>query len=298
MTSDAAVDLSSLEAPIQLKGLPPESVDAQQVRALALLVRESSDGVVLASELDEHLWQTWAGEDFSTCVRREKVSAKPAAITRLSGVGDPGSEHYRPMIALVGLADASRTSWRKAATAVARWGATEEKLTTLGQVPTEHLEAVVEGLLLASYRPTRWGKKAESASKTEDAPDGDAPDSAEAAPSITLLGAHSTSELESVRWSGWATLVARFIADMPSQLKNPAWVAEMSQQLVDQVNAQLSSPLLEIKIWNVDQLHADGMGAILAVGGGSASEPRLVQISYAGLGAGAEQAPIDRKSVV
>ena len=78
-----------------------------------------------------------------------------------------------------------------------------------------------------------------------------------------------------------ATIIARGLGLTPSNIKNPAWVAASARTL-----ARRSG--LTARVWTDRELAAEGFGGLLAVGGGSATPPRLVQLDYVPRGAGAE----------
>ncbi|MFE6650428.1 leucyl aminopeptidase family protein, partial [Nocardioides sp. NPDC057772] len=70
--------------------------------------------------------------------------------------------------------------------------------------------------------------------------------------------------------AGWR---ARFFASVPSNLKNPAWLAEQATSLGAETG-------LKVTVWGEDQLAAEGFGGIVAVGQGSATPPRLIRLDY------------------
>ncbi|WP_034275048.1 leucyl aminopeptidase family protein [Haloechinothrix halophila] len=71
-----------------------------------------------------------------------------------------------------------------------------------------------------------------------------------------------------------ATSLARDLANTPSNVKNPDWLAStVSDVLADVVG-------LDVEVRDLGWLTANGFGGLLAVGGGSASEPRLIEINY------------------
>jgi leucyl aminopeptidase len=72
---------------------------------------------------------------------------------------------------------------------------------------------------------------------------------------------------------------ARDLTNAPSSIKNPPWFA-------DQVVAEAATrPGLTVTVREPGQLAAEGFGGILAVGGGSATPPRLVEVSWRPAGA-------------
>ena len=76
-----------------------------------------------------------------------------------------------------------------------------------------------------------------------------------------------------------AVWLARDLTNTPSSVKNPAWFAE-------QVVAEAAGrPGLTVTVREPARLEAEGFGGILAVGGGSATPPRLVELSWRPAGA-------------
>ena len=71
-----------------------------------------------------------------------------------------------------------------------------------------------------------------------------------------------------------ATVVARDLANAPSNVKDPAWLTEFAARLAGDV-AGLSATVRDEK-W----LASQGFGGILAVGGGSESPPRLLEMTW------------------
>ena len=67
-----------------------------------------------------------------------------------------------------------------------------------------------------------------------------------------------------------AVMLARNLSVTPSNLKNPAWMAE-------QASALGRAAGLRVRVWDDAELRTEGFGGILAVGRASATPPRLVQ---------------------
>jgi leucyl aminopeptidase len=68
-------------------------------------------------------------------------------------------------------------------------------------------------------------------------------------------------------------MLARNLGVTPSNIKNPAWMAA-------QAEAVGAAAGLDVRVWSDDDLRRDGFGGLLAVGGASATPPRLVQLDY------------------
>jgi leucyl aminopeptidase len=74
--------------------------------------------------------------------------------------------------------------------------------------------------------------------------------------------------------AGWRS---RTLATVPSNLKNPPWLAEQAHELA-------GSAGLECRVWDEEELAAEGFGGILGVGKASATPPRLIRLDYAPTG--------------
>ncbi|WP_043630638.1 leucyl aminopeptidase [Nonomuraea candida] len=66
-----------------------------------------------------------------------------------------------------------------------------------------------------------------------------------------------------------AVALARDLANTPSSVKDPAWLAERAGEAG-----------VPVEVWDEERLRADGFGGILAVGMGSSRPPRLIRLSY------------------
>lgn len=71
-----------------------------------------------------------------------------------------------------------------------------------------------------------------------------------------------------------ATSLARDLANTPSNVKNPDWLASAINDVLAAV------PGLDVEIRDERWLTDNGFGGMLAVGGGSASPPRLIEVTY------------------
>ncbi|WP_141578003.1 M17 family metallopeptidase [Actinomadura sp. WMMA1423] len=180
--------------------------------------------------------------------------------------GEPGEiiatqvrvgERVRELL-LYGVGDAAPADLRRAGAALARRGRGRTAL--VAGVPAGDLAAFVEGALLASYE-FRIGaappKKALGtlAVLTEAGPAADAP----------------AIELGTVR--ARATALARDLANTPSQEKDPSWLAAQAERVAAESG-------LAVRVRGEKELAEEGFGGLLAVGGGSARPPRLIELSY------------------
>ncbi|WP_370893689.1 M17 family metallopeptidase [Janibacter sp. GXQ6167] len=123
------------------------------------------------------------------------------------------------------------------------------------------VSAQVEGLVLGGYRSQHFGR-------------GEFAPGATPVAVVTIVDPAADEEVvERAQVAARASLLARGLANAPSNLKNPAWMVERAQ-------AVASRRGLEITVWDEEALAVAGFGGLLAVGGGSVSPPRLVRLDY------------------
>jgi leucyl aminopeptidase len=175
--------------------------------------------------------------------------------------GVRGSSALRRVL-LVGVGAQRPADFRRAGVAVARATRDVSRVATTipALEPDVAIEPFVVGVTLASFA-FDW-----RAAGPQHRPVG----------SVVLaeLGSSYDAELAravAIAGAGWR---ARFLATVPSNVKNPAWLA-------DQAVALAAEAGLRVKVWDEQQLAKEGFGGILGVGGGSATPPRLIRLDYA-----------------
>ncbi|TDD47147.1 leucyl aminopeptidase [Nonomuraea terrae] len=151
-------------------------------------------------------------------------------------------------VLLYGVGDGSPRALRKAGAALSRRVKGRDRLTVV--TPEGDVAAFAEAALLAAYS-FRIGESGKKAVRT-----------------LAFAGADEEA-VRRAQTVAQAVALARDLANTPSSVKNPAWLAERA--------AESGVP---VRVWDEEQLQADGFGGILAVGRGSASPPRLIQLSY------------------
>ncbi|GAA3110742.1 hypothetical protein GCM10020001_031510 [Nonomuraea salmonea] len=160
-------------------------------------------------------------------------------VARSGGVG---------RVLLYGVGDGSPRALRTAAAALTRKAKGRDTLTVVP--PAGDLTPFAEAALLAAYtfRIGKAGKK----------------------PVGTLVFAGADEgQVRRAETVARAVAFARDLANTPSSVKNPAWLAEQAQESG-----------VPVEVWDEERLKADGFGGILAVGQGSASPPRLIKLTY------------------
>ncbi|OYT70089.1 MAG: leucyl aminopeptidase [Chloracidobacterium sp. CP2_5A] len=148
-------------------------------------------------------------------------------------------------------------------------------LTTLGIVPRgdfnplEAAATVADGALTGVYDPALYRKPKEDAKAIE---------------SVTLCVAPTDEEATRRGVQRGAALAeainfARTLAQEPSNKLTPVEMARRAQAMAEREG-------LTCEVFGRDQMAAMGMGALLAVGQGSAQEPQLIRLSYRPAGSG------------
>jgi leucyl aminopeptidase len=126
----------------------------------------------------------------------------------------------------------------------------------------DEVRAAVETALLAGYRFRDVSAPHPSRLETLTVVAADAEDSVVAAAA------------EAARVSAGSVAWARDLVNTPGNVKNPAWLADRA---VDRLAAL---PHVTVTVLGPEELRAGGFGGVLAVGGGSASPPRVIVASY------------------
>ena len=268
-TMVSTTDLVGLPAQVQppslvLRELDPARLTAGSLVALPVLPGDdSTDGPVLgpgAEALGDEL-----GLDLLAVLELHRASgAAGEVITQVVPGAGPDA------VLLVGLGEARARDFRDAGAALARAAKDRASVTTtIAQIADDAaLRALVEGLVLGSFE-FHWrsgGAKSQPVSEVVLAGPGDRQAVVDRAAAIAL--------------AGWRS---RALATAPSNLKNPAWLAEQAA-----VWAVASG--LGIEVLDEHQLSAQGFGGLIAVGRASATPPRLIRLDYAPAGVSARKA--------
>ena len=206
--------------------------------------RRAPDALVITA--DTELDEGWLAAEEPTGKAGEiRVVATPAGPRWLVGVGE-----RRP------------ADWRTAGAALVR-AVAERELTTLdlgfsAEPQATEVESLVLGLVLGGYR---FGLSAERPAVT---------------PRVVKLrvDADLTEAIDRAVVLAGATALARDLANMPSNVKNPAWLATTAARVAGAV------PGLAATVRDENWLAEQGFGGLLAVGGGSVSPPRLLELTW------------------
>jgi leucyl aminopeptidase len=124
-------------------------------------------------------------------------------------------------------------------------------------------DALVTGTILAAYRFDRFKSG-----------DGDDPPRLE---SLVLSGSEAVAEAaEEARVAAEAQNRARDLQHTPANVATPAFLAERAEEIA------ATSEAFTIDVFGRAELEAKGMGGLVAVGQGSAEEPKLIVLRYSG----------------
>jgi leucyl aminopeptidase len=132
-----------------------------------------------------------------------------------------------------------------------------------GLDPEVAADALVTGTTLASYRFDRFKS-------------GDGDDSPRLE-SLTLLGPAELAEtVAEARVAAEAQNRSRDLQGTPANFATPSFLAERAEEIA------ATSEALTVDVFGRAELEEHGMGGLLAVGQGSAEEPKLIVLRYAG----------------
>jgi leucyl aminopeptidase len=205
-------------------------------------------------------------------------SGKPAALNhnaftseQLAGIGASGkAESVTRSLGLdgasyllVGVGKDSTPSiddWRAIGGAIARAaGADSSVQVSFGEIEKATLLAIAEGIALGNYRVKTQKHDAKPASLTK----------------VHFVTNHEVvvADVHRIQALAKAVHTTRDLAVTPANLLYPELFADLA------VEAGANTGV-EVKVWDEHELAAQGFGAIVAVGQGSARKPRLVKVSY------------------
>jgi leucyl aminopeptidase len=175
-------------------------------------------------------------------------------------VGLGKREDLEPERARVAAALAAKEAGKLEATSLA-W--------LLPEVDGATAAAVVTGTILADYRFDRY---------LSADPDDPPPPRIE---SLTLIGSPDLAEAaEAARICAEAQNRARDLQSLPSNVATPSYLAERAGEIA------AASEALSVEVLGRDEIAAKGMGGLVAVSQGTAEEPKLIVLRYAGGGPG------------
>ncbi|GAB2687697.1 leucyl aminopeptidase family protein [Thalassiella azotivora] len=197
----------------------------------------------------------------AACAQERFTGAVGQVLTLPVGALTAGTAGLPGRLVLLGVGDGGPTALRRAGAALARAtrGAGRVATTAVHGATGEAVRAFTEGYLLGAYSPPRTGTS-----------EGPRPPATE----LVLLGCRRADDVERARTAARATWVVRDLAATPASTKSPQWVADQARALAADV------PGLDVQVVDADALRDRGFGGLVAVGGGSATPPCLVTVTW------------------
>ncbi|WP_110181979.1 leucyl aminopeptidase family protein [Nocardioides solisilvae] len=201
------------------------------------------------------------GRDLLDILESARATGRVGEVTTLPVAHDDHPDLR--LVLLVGVGAQTATDFRRAGASLARAVKDRSSVaTTLAAIAPEGvLGAVVVGAMLGSFG-FHWR--------------GDGP-AEQPVRQVVLAGVPGSDdrrvELDRALALGGAGWRARTLATVPSNLKNPPWLAEQARVLADEAG-------LRVTVWDEERLAAEGFGGILAVGAASDTPPRLIRLDY------------------
>ena len=232
-----------------------------EVIALPVFPGQEGGSVLLgpyADELGELI-----GIDLFDVLEGQRAKGRTGEITTCPvPLGTAGSPALRTVL-LVGMGDQTSRDLRRAGAALARAVRDRASVATsiAAAADTDGLTAFVVGMTLGSFG---FSLRSEGPEHTPvervvlaDLPDDSTND--EALRRGVTIGA-----------AGWR---ARMLATVPSNIKNPQWLADQAERMAEGTGVKVS-------VWDEKRLAAEGFGGLLGVGQASATPPRLIRLDY------------------
>jgi leucyl aminopeptidase len=209
------------------------------------------------------------------------ATAEGAAAGSAGDPGQPGAVQVLPRprrspdrMLLVGVGEGDEAGWRAAGAAVARsvQGPAVTVAVPAGS-PPDAVRGLAEGVWLAAYRfvaeRPRGDRATEISGKVL---------LRRVSVAVAEPAAHEPA-LAAARATAAATVLARDLTNTPSSRKSPLWFARQVQRACGDRRG------LTVSVRGPQELAAEGFGGLLAVGGGSANPPRLVELAWRPRGA-------------
>jgi leucyl aminopeptidase len=243
---------------VTFKDLSPEKINAD---LLAFPVREKRLEEPALRRLDRLL-----GGKLSQQIRKSKFTGAEGSILLHSTGGKLGAPH----LLLVGMGKEQETEidlWRRAGARAHKEAASlaGESLAFFFSAPSEAakaLQAVVEGVVLNSYRFDRYRSEKNSRPSLK---------------SLTLAGVKKTAAAEAAVRLGLDLTPAVFLA---RDLVNEPPSVTTARYLGEQALRHCRGRGVNVEVWGKKKIQAMNMAGLLAVNRGSVEEPRFIVIRY------------------
>ncbi len=234
----------------------------------------SSDGWAALTGVGSAALGPATGLSAAEAISAYNLSGKAGEVARLVARTPDGVVR----LILLGVGDASPAELRHAGAALARQVERGQKAVAAlpSDVTTADTDAFTQGLLLGGYKFSMRDNAAASPAERPEA----SPDAGRAVQLLVPAPDAANSEPRRATVIAVAVALARDLINMPSDIKTPGWLAEQAVAVAQRHG-------LGVRVRDETDLARDGFGGIVAVGGGSAHPPRMIQLTYAPEGAAA-----------
>jgi leucyl aminopeptidase len=244
-----------------LSARSPHAVSGVEVVAIPVLPA-IDDGSVLLGPGAEEIGNA-LGVDLVDVLDAQRATGRTGEITTYPVPEGTADNPALRQLLLVGVGEATPRDLRRAGAAIAR--AVRDRTSLASSVQSvggpEGLTTFVVGVTLGSFG---FSLRSEG---PEHSPVGRVVLAASADDTDVADALHRGIVLGGAGWRG------RMLATVPSNIKNPPWLAEQAEELA-------ASAGLTCTVWDEDRLAREGFGGILGVGQASATPPRLVRLDY------------------
>jgi leucyl aminopeptidase len=235
------------------------------VVAVPVLPAADQDGSVLLGPGGADVAQS-IGVDLLDALEAEKATGETGKITRVPVPSGTAENPALRLVLLVGVGSQTGTDLRRAGAALAREVTDKSSLASsvAAVAGDDELTSFVVGLTLGSFGFS-LRKNGPEHHPVERVVLADTPDSAK--------GSDPAAALRRGIALGGAGWRARMLATVPSNIKNPPWLADQAEELAAEGG-------LKVTVWDERRLAKEGFGGILGVGQASATPPRLIRLDY------------------
>ncbi len=240
--------------------LLPHAILGAEVVAVPVQPGEDGDSVVLgpgAAGLADAI-----GADLLGALEAHHATGKTGEIVSVPvPLGTSDNADLR-VVLLVGVGAGQPADFRRAGAALAKAVTNRDAVaTTIPALAADAVEPFVVGLMLGSFA-FHW-----RSTPPEKTP-------ARRVVLAELPEKETRPVLERAVAIGGASWRSRMLATVPSNLKNPPWLAEQAEAIAAEHG-------LDVRVWDERQLADQGFGGIIGVGQASATPPRLIRLDYA-----------------
>lgn len=252
------VSATTSESPPRITTSGDPVLAPSDVTTIAVPVLPDGDGVALGPGAADLLDRF--DLDLFALLEYHHATGKAGEVVHHPVLARPADLPDLRSILLVGTGSGDAADLRRAGAAVARRVKGEQKVVvTLAALADDAgLRGLVEGLVLGSFVFHRRSTPPAKGPVRE----------------VVLAGAIGREDaLERAVAVSRAAWSARALALVPSNEKNPVWLADRAVEEGKAVG-------LDVTVWDQKRLEAEGFGGILGVGQGSANPPRLIRLDY------------------